>query len=62
MRICAWGRDCLITGLQPATKTSKNKRLCLGRQVVKTIERILYANDEAEAKQAMAEAQAQHAG
>ncbi|KAK9836297.1 hypothetical protein WJX81_003297 [Elliptochloris bilobata] len=30
--------------------------------VVKTIERILYANDEAEAKQAMAEAQAQYAG
>ena len=29
---------------------------------MKTIERILYANDEAEAKQAMAEAQAQHAG
>ena len=36
-------------------------RVCLGWQVVKTIERILYANDEAEAKQAMAEAQAQHA-
>ena len=29
---------------------------------MKTIERILYANDEAEAKQAMAKAQAQHAG